>query len=154
MCWLMYTNCQRLSCPLLWLAELAHMSSSWPITGSGQLRRRESVRRRSNTKYCALLSLSYSLFYWEDFSVVIFFIFPWKWNNSILFIHKSMFSEQRDPLRWAGDRDEQVWHELHKHDQICDSLVSCCLSQATLAGLQLSGPSLISFYPGRLLMFV
>ena len=51
--WLMYTNCQRLSCPLLWLAELAHMSSSWPITGSGQLRRRESVRRRSNTKYCA-----------------------------------------------------------------------------------------------------
>ena len=52
MCRLMYTNCQRLSCPLLWLAELAHMSSSWPITGSGQLRRRESVRRRSNTKYC------------------------------------------------------------------------------------------------------
>ena len=58
MCWLMYTNCQRLSCPLLWLAELAHMSSSWPITGSGQLRRRESVRRRSNTKYCVSLITS------------------------------------------------------------------------------------------------
>ena len=33
------TDCLcNLSCLLLWLAELAHMSSSWPITGSRQLR--------------------------------------------------------------------------------------------------------------------
>ena len=54
MCRLMHTNCLRLSCLLLWLAELAHMSSSWPITGSGQLRRRHIVIRCSNTKYCDL----------------------------------------------------------------------------------------------------
>ena len=38
MCGYFCTDClSDLSCLLLWLAELAHMSSSWPITGSGQL---------------------------------------------------------------------------------------------------------------------
>ena len=59
MCRLMHTNCLRLSCLLLWLAELAHMSSSWPITGSGQLRRRQQVIRCSNTKYCVTLTFAF-----------------------------------------------------------------------------------------------
>ena len=40
------------ACPLLWLAELAYTSSSWPITGRGQLRSLTQYMRCSNTKYC------------------------------------------------------------------------------------------------------